>query len=584
MSLMTLYSVLSAGGIPASGAATLTALFGAGAATVRVPVTASGAIDAPLVVSNGSANICSVALDTTITSALGVVYTATETSETKSGTVTNTVDYSAYGFDAGGDFFPSYPDPGDQFGSIANGSYTDGDDYSRTITSCFWTINADELFFAISGTSIPNTDRTFCRIIIDGISYARSDATYWASIDGCSIWVWNSVGVNPFAGANPDPFKVLVELAPLPVKSSYGSATLPAISASGSANRYIDANGAATIEALTSTGNAKRIVTASGAPTLQAIECAGSATALTPASGAATVPTVTTVGQSRVVRRSSGAAIIASTEANGAAARTGFVSAFADVSLAAIESSGAAEYARNASGAASIAAIETNGAATVHRVASGAINAATVEASGAASVRRIANGAVDVPTLTAAASAVRVVLASGSASIIAVDADGAATVTPQGPALDTTITSAKGVIYTATATSETKSGVVTNTYDYSAYGFDAGGDSFPSFPDPGDQFGSIANNTYTDGNSNSRTVTSCFWSINSEELFFALNGTSIPNTNATFEKIVIDSIEYTRSTATHYSSVDGCTIWVWNSIGTNPFAGTNPDPFEVWTA
>lgn len=149
------------------------------------------------------------ALDTTVTSGRDVVYQETQTSETKhGGTNVTTTDFYAQGFDRGADYFTTIGDPGDQFGSIATHTYTDGSSTSREITACYWTEVGEEMFFSINGTSVPNTDETWIALEIDGVFYARAGTGYWPSIGGASHWAIGNVLTNPFAGANPDTFKV----------------------------------------------------------------------------------------------------------------------------------------------------------------------------------------------------------------------------------------------------------------------------------------------------------------------------------------------------------------------------------------
>ena len=153
-------------------------------------------------------------------------------------------------------------------------------------------------------------------------------------------------------------------------------------------------------------------------------------------------------------------------------------------------------------------------------------------------------------------------------------------------ALDTNITSGNAVVYTTTKEVVTDQSTYINTYDYIAYGFDAGSDYWAYGPG----FGSIANGTYTDAGSTSRLVDSCYFVQGSVEnsidsLWFVLDTTSVPDTDTVFKYIVIDGNQYNRADrAFYYASADGGTAWTWefDPSGTNPFAGANPDPFEVW--
>lgn len=140
-------------------------------------------------------------------------------------------------------------------------------------------------------------------------------------------------------------------------------------------------------------------------------------------------------------------------------------------------------------------------------------------------------------------------------------------------ALDTTITSAMATLaFTGTSPS---------TYYTYGYGFDAGADPF----NYGSTFGSIASDTYTDGDSNSQTVTSCysayFQLTDIWLLYFTLETTNQPDTDATFSKIVIDGATRNRADRTTKANCTGGTYWSWNETG-DLFSGANPDDFEVW--
>lgn len=140
------------------------------------------------------------ALDTTVTSGTNPSIKTT-TSSVNSKPVTNYI--AGHGFDAGADMLYSTT-----FGSIANGTYTDAGSNSRTLTACYWT-ETGTLYLQMSGGSIPDTDETFYAIEIDGIFFMRQRAFYsGAEVAGTvSAWTWGT-SVNPFAGANPDTFKI----------------------------------------------------------------------------------------------------------------------------------------------------------------------------------------------------------------------------------------------------------------------------------------------------------------------------------------------------------------------------------------
>lgn len=152
---------------------------------------------------------------TTITSSFGKV------NETTTPSPSSTWDVVAHGFDAGADYYGNtssfWSEP---FGSIADADYYDGDNFLRTISSCYWIpasgpwgfmLNPQALTFSLNATSVPNTDATFFKLVIDGTEFLRSSATYQASFDGGTQWWWTGVTTDPFLGANPDDFEVWAE-------------------------------------------------------------------------------------------------------------------------------------------------------------------------------------------------------------------------------------------------------------------------------------------------------------------------------------------------------------------------------------
>lgn len=124
-----------------------------------------------------------------------------------------------------------------------------------------------------------------------------------------------------------------------------------------------------------------------------------------------------------------------------------------------------------------------------------------------------------------------------------------------GAALDTTIVAATKEVFHSGWTPH-----VNGT------GFDAGSDWWSY----AGTFGSIGSNGYTDGASNSRTVTSCYQDDAPDSIQFTLSGTGIADTDDTFVSIEIDGVEHLRSDRASYISdnTDGGTTWTWN--GTTP--------------
>ncbi len=108
-----------------------------------------------------------------------------------------------------------------------------------------------------------------------------------------------------------------------------------------------------------------------------------------------------------------------------------------------------------------------------------------------------------------------------------------------------------------------------------AFGFDAGVD-FLSLPN----FGSIADATYTDGSSTSRTISALYYTepctgSNDDDLHFCLNATTIPDTDETFFKISYNGIEYLRSDSTYNATQGSASTWRWLNINPNgPTSGT----------
>lgn len=152
--------------------------------------------------------------------------------------------------------------------------------------------------------------------------------------------------------------------------------------------------------------------------------------------------------------------------------------------------------------------------------------------------------------------------------------------------LDTEVTSGSAEVYSSTTEVVTDMSTYTQTYNYFAYGFDAGSDYYAYGPG----FGSIVDGTFDDAGSNSRLIDSCYWfegtgdPIGEDFVYFVLDTTSVPNTDTTFKYIIIDGNQYNRADAFYIASVDGGTGWEWalGASATNPFSGANPDPFEVW--
>ncbi len=125
--------------------------------------------------------------------------------------------------------------------------------------------------------------------------------------------------------------------------------------------------------------------------------------------------------------------------------------------------------------------------------------------------------------------------------------------------------------------------VTTGGTDYAfAYGFqDASADPLGIAA-----IGSMGDVTYTDGGSTSRTITGIFWSDlgvsgtpagETDNIYFGISGTSVPDTNTTFLDFTYNGTNYTRASRDTYLSSVGAvnTYWVYLNVVVNgPQSGT----------
>jgi hypothetical protein len=100
------------------------------------------------------------------------------------------------------------------FGSITSGNYTDGGSTARVVTACYYNTGGQGSNFTVSfwlsvTTNPPDSDASMSKIIIDGVTFTRASSTATGTVSGCRWWRWDP-GVNPFIGANPDPFELWV--------------------------------------------------------------------------------------------------------------------------------------------------------------------------------------------------------------------------------------------------------------------------------------------------------------------------------------------------------------------------------------
>jgi len=136
-----------------------------------------------------------------------------------------------------------------------------------------------------------------------------------------------------------------------------------------------------------------------------------------------------------------------------------------------------------------------------------------------------------------------------------------------GIALDTTITSMGSVIYDGDSVE-----------DWRAYGYDGGVDRFVY-----SSFGTIGDDTYTDGGSTSRTISAIYYhesgsaDSRSDDLYLCLNATSIADTDTTFVSLEYNGELYTRASRLTYSGTLGsCSSWRWSNISPNGPTSGNP--------
>jgi hypothetical protein len=134
------------------------------------------------------------------------------------------------------------------------------------------------------------------------------------------------------------------------------------------------------------------------------------------------------------------------------------------------------------------------------------------------------------------------------------------------PALDTTITTMGNAVYESDSSGT-----------WRAYGFNNGVDRY-SYAN----FGAIGSATYTDGGSNSRTISGLYYhesggsDAREDDLVLSLNATSIANTDTTFVSLVYNGTTYLRSAATYNGTLGSCSSWTWSNI--NPDGPTTGNP------
>lgn len=136
---------------------------------------------------------------------------------------------------------------------------------------------------------------------------------------------------------------------------------------------------------------------------------------------------------------------------------------------------------------------------------------------------------------------------------------GAAAITES--ALETTITVSQGYY-----------DMIGTDTDLYAFGFSVSGEDFLGLTP---SFGSISDDTYTDGSATSRTIKALYWTepggSPDDNLYFSIDTTSVPDTDATFTSIIYNGVTYTRASRDNYTaSLRGSSHWSWFNVSPNP--------------
>ena len=126
-----------------------------------------------------------IALDTTVTTMGNEIYDGDSVETWRAYGVDNGVDYLSLG----------------GFGALGSYTYTDGG--SNYTEAGAPTSNADDLFFCLNATGIPNTDNTFVSIDYDGTNYLRTGASFTDGTGSCCTWRWLNINPNGPTTGNP---------------------------------------------------------------------------------------------------------------------------------------------------------------------------------------------------------------------------------------------------------------------------------------------------------------------------------------------------------------------------------------------
>lgn len=136
--------------------------------------------------------------------------------------------------------------------------------------------------------------------------------------------------------------------------------------------------------------------------------------------------------------------------------------------------------------------------------------------------------------------------------------------------LDTTVTSMGNAQFDAEADSE-------GAPCY-AYGVSVASTNFLSLG----TFGTLGQDTFTDGSSISRTVSAIYYTelctgdADDDNLFFSLDDQSMDNDDGDFISIDYNGTNYTRSSATFTGTTGSCSTWRWLNISPNGPESGNP--------
>lgn len=99
---------------------------------------------------------------------------------------------------------------GTGYGSIsASGIFTDATGNSRTIVLII--DGSGNLVLGFSATSVPNTAATFSSIVVNGVTYQRSAATYTADTgtDHYTSWAWANGATNSIGTSGSASLKII---------------------------------------------------------------------------------------------------------------------------------------------------------------------------------------------------------------------------------------------------------------------------------------------------------------------------------------------------------------------------------------